>query len=111
MGAKILPMGTRVRFSTQLYRVWDPSIVPANHKNGWGITGKAWHDLKVTPKEGIIVGWRTLADGLVVSNYEAGPEFHKLSTRPAYLVAFNILLKPVFVDPDAIQLVEPEQEQ
>lgn len=60
------------------------------------------------PREGIVVGVRTLADGSVDYSYEEPAVFVADRRFRAYLIAFSVHRKPVLVLPEHVRPVEPE---
>lgn len=58
--------------------------------------------------EGVIVGWRTLANGTVEygNDWDAGDEFRPTEHFKAYLVAFDMRRKPVYVLPEDLEEIE-----
>lgn len=66
--------------------------------------------MRVTPREGVIVGRRTLQNGWTEwGGYEEPSIWHQESTVPAYLVAYDLHTKAVPVHADDIEPLEGEQ--
>jgi hypothetical protein len=97
-------LGQRVRFTRPLRRI-------STHLEGVrGRYGKIWVPLPVIGKpveqEGIVVGKRTLANG---ENgwweEEVGTVFYPKERFTAFLIAFDLRRKPVFVRPEDVTVV------
>jgi hypothetical protein len=101
-----LKLGQRVKFTRPLHRV-------SKHLEGVrGRYGKVWESVpgyivKPVQQEGIIVGKRTLANG---ENgwweEEVGTIFYPKERFTAFLIAFDMRRKPVFVRPEDIEVLE-----
>lgn len=109
---KLLELGTRVRFSRYLDRAtaeipgtwdrdrksWTPSpvsdLVPRDGLNGRGEIA------------GVIVGIRTLSNGVRVWPVEESMRYVAESYFPAVLIAYDLHRKPVLVLPEHVSLVE-----
>lgn len=103
-----LTLGARVQFRSQLERVWVPRATMSNTLSGQG-RAKRWKpQFLLEPREGIIIGIRTLSDG-IVTNGDYGMEFSGVNHYPAYLVAYDVRRQPVFVFPQDVDLLVPSE--
>lgn len=104
----MIALGQRVRFTRALWRTtggdgpvrgsirkqWEPSPDWAEHG----------------PKEGVVVGTRTLQNGYVLwGSYEDPSTWHVESTVPSVLVSTHLRANPVHVHPDDIEIVHPDR--
>ena len=95
-----LELGAKVHFD-------HSSILRREHLAGsmrrWAPTqwGKDQHT-------GIIVGWRTLANGKVTygNDWDGGDEFRPTEHFKAYLVAYDMRRKHVYVLPEDLEEIE-----
>jgi hypothetical protein len=65
-------------------------------KTQWGKRGNV--------RTGIIVGVRTLSNGVIEWNYEEPIQFYPDLYFTAYLVAFDLRRKPVYLLPDDVEV-------
>lgn len=98
-------LGQRVRFTTHLRRGWD------GEGNGRG-SGKAWLPVPVfskrtPPREGIIVGKRTLSNGwYAYGTYEDPGIYTPKEHFTAWMVVTDLRSAPVHVLPEHITALE-----
>lgn len=99
-----LQLGQRVLFTNQLSRVSESRPTGTFGHNEWW---KSWEPIGYpsTPTEGVIVGVRTLADG-VNERIDYGVAFFPRKHFKAYLVAFDMRQNPVYVLPEHIKREE-----
>lgn len=98
---KPLPLGTRITFTHPLYR----RTHTANYR-----TRKTWephpyHADAAKQREGVIVGVRTLANGTRSwEDYGDGGAYEFIPDEhfTAYLIAFDLHRKPVYVRPEHV---------
>jgi len=107
-------LGDRVRFTEQYVRVADV-IQPTPDKPWWRShqSRKTWERRPVNQfsspawKHGVIVGARTIYDGIAVYGFEDNPTtFTRDSSHQAYLVATSIRGRHVLVPFDAVAASE-----
>lgn len=97
-------LGDRVVFSQRLRRRTEE--LPNGGYSGWM---KVWREepMRFNDLDGIIVGRRTLSNGKTVYHGMDDPIEYKVAEHfTAYLVAFALLEKPVFVLPESLALKE-----
>jgi hypothetical protein len=100
-------LGESVRFSRQMLRTTTREVNEhgyAKYRRGW--EPSAWFYKE--PREGVVVGTRTLYTGIFQRGSYEEPSF--LSTDgsiQAVLVAWNIRKAPVYVSPDDIERMDP----
>jgi hypothetical protein len=102
-----LELGQRVTFSHPLHRKYE------NGKKFWTDNPfPALIDLypshrasREVPRDGVIVGKRTISNGDLL-DWEEG-SYGSIERFTAYLVAFNLHRKPVYVMPERIKAVTP----
>lgn len=89
-------LGDRVKFSRNLQRSSYAELDPRSNRTRYI---KRWKPSNfIHPREGVIVGKRTIWDGeRYLIGYEEGYSFLPVSHQEAYLVAFDLRRKPVFV--------------
>jgi hypothetical protein len=95
-------LGQAVTFTRHLVRRTAGSQY--GHPDGWVKRWETTTPAGVTPAEprhGVVVGVRTLVDGTNVNHgYEGGIVFRPVRYYSAYLVAFDLRRRPVYVLPD-----------
>lgn len=105
-----LPLGTRVTFDMADTLGRHSDRLPTGHPARHGYL-KVWRSnpyaKRGTTQTGVIAGVRTLADGYASWPYSDEPiVFYPESHFPAYLVAFDLRRKPVYL---RIEDVRPER--
>lgn len=91
-----LTLGQRVRYTATLTRTDDPV---ARRRRVWRPDPTWGHP---DGREGIVVGLRTLANGISDWDPDGGYEWVPQETFPAVLVAFHVRRKPVLCPVDAV---------
>lgn len=97
-------LGKRVKFTTPLRRAHEHRV-DGDRSSNW----KVWRAaLSYTgPLEGILIGVRTLSDGLVYyGNFDEPTSFAPKESFKAALIATSLKRKPVLVRFDDLQAVE-----
>lgn len=94
-----LELGTRVHFDHSSI-LWREHL--AGGKRRWAPV--QWNKGYM---EGVIVGWRTLSNGDVeYGGWDGTTEFSPTEHFKAYLVAYDMRRKPVYVRPDDLEEIE-----
>lgn len=95
-----LQLGTKVHFDHSSI-LWREHL--AGGKRRWAPVH--WSRDQHT---GVIVGWRTLANGDVEygNGYDSGTEFYPTEHFKAYLVAYDMRKKPVYVLPKDLEEID-----
>lgn len=102
-------LGDRVTFTRSLHRTTrDPSHWP--EQAGRRANAKVWTTERwlgdispAEPRPGIVVGKRTLANGLHIwGSYEDPDTFRPIEHFTAYLIAYDLRRSPVYVLPEHI---------
>lgn len=109
MDAVDLQLGERVRFTHQLKRRSHRL-----HGEDRRVGGHLYDERKFWQPEhfpmgghgGLVVGRRSLADGLNSWDYDAGPTFTPERRFRAYLVAWHLDKRPVLVLPEHLEYVD-----
>lgn len=95
-----LPLGTPVTFDHALSRTDITNSKP--HR-------REWQPYRAILRTGVIVGIRTLANGIVYwGSYDEPTEFHPTDYVRAYLVAFDLRRNPVHVQPEHVTILTEE---
>lgn len=90
-------LGQPIMFRSRLRRLHDYTSKPRAFWQSF--------DLR-EPRAGAFFGWRTLANGTVdLGNYEGPTEFKAVEHFTAFLIAFDVRQKPVYVMPDDVWAV------
>jgi hypothetical protein len=104
-------LGQKVRFTWVLHRASEAAHPPGASSRR--LPRKVWRtegwpgQPEPLPREGVIVGKRTLSDGEIdYGGYEDPVTYYPERHFTAWLVAFDLLRKPVLVLPQHIQAVE-----
>ena len=100
MSKPAFELGQRVTFTHGLHRLTED------------VMRKAWvphpnEEMATTPRDGLIVGKRRLANGTVRWE-EWGADFDASEYFTAYLIAFDLHRTPVYVRPEHIEPTESE---
>lgn len=100
----VFALGDRVKFSRNLTRSSYPEIDPRANRTRYI---KRWKPSNfIDPREGVIVGKRTIWDGeRYLIGYDEGYTFSPVSHQEAYLVAFDLRRKPVFVAAEDLEVI------
>lgn len=97
-----IEFGQRVWFSQTYKRKWESRKIP-NDEFGRSEAWKVWQTFSsIQTKEGIIIGKRTLSNGINHWDPDAGNMYESKDFFPAYLVAYDMKQKPVLVPIDNI---------
>lgn len=101
--AEEITLGTKVRFRTFLIR----GTLESRRENFSGYyRDKVWFPTDGPIREGIVVGKRTLSNGEREWEDEVGYSYTAKSHFPAYLVAFDLRLTPLFVRPEDLEVLD-----
>lgn len=92
---KTVQLGQRVRVLATLRRV-------AEGRSGMA-WGRSWKRLGRESGDAVIVGIRTLSNGLTEYPYDAGPLYTAKEHFPALLVSFDLRRRPVFALPEDVE--------
>lgn len=96
----VLELGTFVQFSATYIR--------CSANTGSYRVRKYWHTKQCKSRTGVLVGMRTLSNGLRGwIDSEEGYDYNPTEYLQAVLVAFDIHRKPVLVPIDAVQVLLP----
>lgn len=102
--AEEIKLGTKVRFHTFLRRGWQE----AQRENSYGWwRKKVWFPTDGPFREGIVIGKRTLSNGL----RETGDDYINYTPKEhftAYLVVFDLRRAPVAVRPEDLEIISAE---
>lgn len=107
--------GQRVTVTARFVRRWRAAS-PRSRKVWERLDGftvaDAWKSQRVESREGIFLGYRTLADGHVTNYYDEGTIFEAEHHFKAALVCLSEREKPVYVPLDAMLPTprQPEEE-
>lgn len=96
-------LGTKVRFHTFLKRSW----IEAQRENSYGrYQNKVWFPTDGPIHEGIVIGKRTLSNGL--RDWGGGDNISYSPTEylAAYLVVFDLRRAPVPVRPEDLEIID-----
>lgn len=99
-----IALGTRVKFTTPLRRAYEHRM-DGDRGSNW----KVWKPaLSYSgPLAGIVIGVRTLSDGLVFyGSYDEPTSFHPKESFKAALIVTDLKRKPIFVRFDDLQAAE-----
>jgi hypothetical protein len=98
-----MELGQKVTFQKCLRR----SIKFEANESGWNERKNVWIEKDHTHSTGLIVGKRVLQNGISQWENEEGWVFIPVERVVAYLVAFNLHKKPVFVLPEHLTIHQP----
>jgi hypothetical protein len=94
-------LGTKVRYDARR-TLWREHL-PSGHRR-WSSQS---HGQTHSPREGVIVGARTLANGQVsYGGWDTPTEFSPTAHFKAYLVAFDMRKNPVYVLPEDLEVLD-----
>jgi hypothetical protein len=94
-------LGTKVRYDARR-TLWREHLPSGNRR--WSSQS---YGSTQTPREGVIVGVRTLANGDVeYGGWDATTTFHPTEHFKAYLVAFDMRKNPVYVLPEDLEVLD-----
>lgn len=97
-------LGDRVTFTAEYLRRWLPPSGKGDGRKVWVVCPlPKWN--RPGAREGIVVGLRTLSNGTITYNYDAGPDYRADDTVPAVLIAFDIRRKPILCPPAHVKKV------
>lgn len=91
----------KVTFAFILKEAKETSTIAGREK-----TFHKWRKAKAATTEGVVIGKRTLRNGLLDYFPEEPPIYGAKESFPAYLVAFNMKENPVYVLPEDLR--DPE---
>lgn len=80
----------------QSERVWEPVNFVHNHPEDHG--------------EGVVVGIRTLSNGVVTYDAEEGNTYRQKETFQALVIAHSMRSKPVYVRLEDVELITKEEQ-